>query len=129
NAANGKHRRSRKTKVRPGAVLLKYFRDIARTDLNALFPDVRVVMGLRDRLMLGVPALVGGIPILLKLASTLTVLFVVAGFYLGLHGSVKDADTAGALAAVSGLVALGGFIVRQWVKFQRQSLIYQKILS
>ena len=86
-------------------------------------------MGLRDQLMLGVPALIGGIPILLKLASTLTVLFVVAGFYLGVAGSVKEADTAGALAAISGIVALGGFVVRQWVKFQRQSLIYQKILS
>ena len=48
---------------------------------------------------------------------------------LGMGGSVKEADTAGALAAVSGLVALGGFVVRQWMKFQRQSLLYQKILS
>ena len=75
------------------------------------------------------PALIGGIPILLKLASTLTVLFLVAGFYLGVAGSMKEADTAGALAALSGLVALGGFVARQWMKFQRQSLIYQKILS
>jgi hypothetical protein len=35
----------------------------------------------------------------------------------------------GALAAVSGLVALGGFIVTQWVRFQRQSLMHQKTLS
>jgi len=122
-------RRSSKPKSRPGAVLLKYFRDIARSDLNALFPDVRVVMGLTDRLVLGVPALFGGIPILLKLASTMTVLFLVAGIYLGMGGSVKDADMAGALAAVSGLVGLGGLIFRQWLKFQRQSLLYQKILS
>ena len=61
-------KRSQKPKIRPGAVLLKYFRDIASADLNALFPDVKVVMGFRDRLMLGVSALVGGIPILLKLA-------------------------------------------------------------
>ncbi len=85
-------------------MLLKYFRDIASADLNALFPDVRVVMGLRDQLILGVPALVGGIPILLKLASTLTVLFLVAGFYLGLSSAVKDDEMAGALAAVGGLV-------------------------
>ena len=39
-------------------------------------------MGLRDKLVLGVPALLGGIPILLKVASTATVLFLVAGFYL-----------------------------------------------
>jgi uncharacterized protein DUF3754 len=121
--------RSHKPKARPGSVLLKYFRDIARSDLNALFPDVRVVMGVTDRLVLGVPAVIGGIPILFKLASTLTVLFLVAGIYLGREGSVKDADMAGALAAVSGLVALGGLMFRQWLKFQRQSLLYQKILS
>ncbi len=100
--AEGGRKRGRKPKVRPGAVLLKYFRDIASADLNALFPDVRVVMGLRDQLILGVPALVGGIPILLKLASTLTVLFLVAGFYVGLSSAVKDDEMAGALAAVSG---------------------------
>ncbi len=128
-AANGKKKRSRKPKVRPGAMLLKYFRNIASGDLNALFPDVRVVMGLRDQLWIGVPALIGGIPILLKLASTLTVLILVAGFYLGLSGAVKDDDFAGAFAAIGGLVALGGFILTQWMKFQRQSLMHQKTLS
>jgi hypothetical protein len=127
--AEGKRKRGRKPKVRPGAILLKYFRNIASADLNALFPDVQVVMGLRDRLFLGVPALIGGIPILLKLASTLTVLFLVAGFYLGLSNAIKDDEVTGALAAVSGLVALGGFMVTQWVRFQRQSLIHQKTLS
>jgi predicted transcriptional regulator YdeE len=128
-SAEAGKKRSKKPKVRPGAVLLKYFRDIASADLNALFPDVKVVMGFRDRLMLGVPALIGGVPILLKLASTLTVLFLVAGFYLGLSNAVRDEEMAGALAAVSGLIALGGFMVTQWVRFQRQSLIHQKILS
>jgi hypothetical protein len=128
-ATNGKKKRSRKPRVRPGAVLLKYFRNIASGDLNALFPDVRVVMGLRDQLWIGVPALIGGIPILLKLASTLTVLVVVAGFYLGLSEAVKDDDVAGAVAALGGLVALGGFGITQWMKFQRQSLLHQKTLS
>ena len=128
-AGNGKKKRSRKPKVRAGAVLLKYFRNIASGDLNALFPDVRVVMGLRDQLWIGVPALIGGIPILIKLASTLTVLILVAGFYLGLSEAVKDDDFSGAFAAIGGLVALGGFIVTQWMKFQRQSLLHQKTLS
>ena len=122
-------RHTRQVKLRPGSVLLKYFRDIARTDLNALFPDVRVVMGLKDQLWLGVPAILGGIPILLKLATSVTVLFIVASFYLGMGGSAEEADTAGALAALTALVALGGFMFRQWTKFQRQTLLYQKILS
>src|SRR6266567_2795207 len=35
----------------------------------------------------------------------------------------------GALAALSGLAALGGFAVTQWMKFQRQTLIHQKALA
>ena len=39
-------------KIRGGAVLFKYFRHIARADLKALFPNVRVVMSLADHLTL-----------------------------------------------------------------------------
>ncbi len=116
-------------KIRPGSVLIKYFRNIASADLNALFPNVEVVMSLFDKLALGVPALAGGIPILLNLWSTVTVLFLVIGFYLGVAGAVEDDQMKGALAALSGLVALGGFMMRQWVKYQRQSLMYQKELT
>ncbi|MCW5701682.1 MAG: DUF3754 domain-containing protein [Bradyrhizobium sp.] len=116
-------------KVRSGAVLLKYFRHIARADLNALLPNVRVVRGLFDHLVLGVPAILGGVPILIKLASTMTVLFLVAGFYLGLSGTIHDKDMDQALAALSGLLALGAFMLRQWGNFHRQSLIHQKQLT
>lgn len=116
-------------KIRSGAVLFKYFRHIARADLKALFPNVRVVMSLLDHLMLGVPAVLGGVPILVKLASTMTVLFLVAGFYLGVNGTIHDKDTEQALAALSGLFALGAFLLRQWGNFHRQSLIHEKQLT
>jgi Protein of unknown function (DUF3754) len=122
----GAWRRETRTKIRGGAVLFKYFRRIARGDLEALFPNARVVMSLFDRFALGVPAIFGGVPILIKLASTLTLLFVVAGFYLGLTGTIHDNDAQQALAALSGLFALGAFVLRQWGNFHRQSLIHQK---
>ena len=125
-ASSGERRRS---KIRGGAVLFKYFRDVARADLEALFPNVRVVMSLSDQLMLGVPAIFGGIPILLKLASTLVILFLVAGFYLGVNGTLGDHDLEQALAALSGLFALGAFLLRQRGNFHRQSLIHQKQLT
>jgi hypothetical protein len=121
-------RRGRRN-IRGGAVLFKYFRHIARADLKALFPNVRVVMSWTDHVTLGVPALVGGIPILIKLASTVTVLFLVIAFYLGLTGTIGDHDAERALAALSGLFALGAFLLRQWGNFHRQSLIHQKELT
>jgi hypothetical protein len=128
-ASKRERKHLKRREIRPGSVLIKYFRNIAGIDLHALFPDVRVVMSLRDKLMLSGPALAGGIPILLKLASTITVLFLVIGFYLGLTDAVKDEEMRVALAALSGLAALGGFIMRQWLRYQRQSLKYQKDLS
>ena len=76
-----------------------------------------------------IPALVGGVPIVLKLVSSLTVLFVVIGFYLGLTASVGDEDVKTALAALGALVALGGFFIRQWVRYERQSLRYLKQIT
>src|SRR5205807_3035036 len=94
-------KRPDRRKIRPGAVIIKYFRNIARADLHALFPGVRVIMSLTDKLVLGLPALVGGVPILLNLASTITVLFLVIGFYLGFTGAIEDDQMKTAFAALS----------------------------
>jgi hypothetical protein len=116
-------------KIIPGSVLLKYFRNIACGDLYALFPNARVVMSNFDKAFLGVPAIAGGIPILFKLYATISVLFLVAGVYFGGSGSVADDDMKTALAALLGIVALGGFAVRQWLKYQHQTLKYHMELT
>jgi len=122
-------KRLAKNKLRPGSILIKYFRNIARSDLNMLFPEVRVVMSAFDKVALGLPAIAGGIPIILNLLPTVTVLFLVIGFYLGITGEVEQDAVKKAFAAISGLAALGGFILRQWLRYQRQSLKYQKEIA
>ena len=92
-------KRLERRKIAPGSVLLKYFHNIAAGDLKALFPNARVVMRNVDKIALGVPALASGIPILINLYTTITVLFLVIGFYLGLSASVEDKDMKTALAA------------------------------
>jgi hypothetical protein len=116
-------------KIRPGAVLLKCFRNIGLNEINALFPNIRVVMSDFDKLMLGVPAIVGGIPILLNLYATVGVLLLVIGFHLGMKVAVHDKDIRTAFAALSGLVALGTFGFRQWIRYQHQSLRYRTELT
>ncbi|MGF1446387.1 MAG: TMEM143 family protein [Pikeienuella sp.] len=119
-------RQMRNSRLRPGAIYLKLFRDIPQADLETLYPDARVVMRLQDKLVLGVPAIAGGIPILLNILPALSVLLVVIGAYLGISGTVEEDQTKQALAALSGLGALVGFIGRQWIKYERQKFKYQK---
>jgi hypothetical protein len=107
-----------------GAVLIKYFHDIAGADLDSLLPDVRVVMNSRDRWTLGLPAVIGGVPILMKLVPTLTILFVIAGIHFGYAGTMEQDHLKQALAVMSGLAALVGFAGHQWLKYQRKALHY-----
>jgi hypothetical protein len=106
-------------------MLIKCFRDIPAADLDTLLPDVRVVMGNRDRWMIGIPALFGGIPLILKLGPTLAVLAILFGIGLGAGHEVGGDSLQQALVVMSGLLALGGFITHQWVKYQRKALHYQ----
>ncbi len=116
----------RQSRLRPGALYLKLFRDIPQADLGTLYPNARVVMRLQDKLILGVPAVAGGIPILLNILPALSVLLVVIGAYLGIAGTVEEDQSKQALAALSGLGALIGFVGRQWIKYERQKFKYQK---
>jgi hypothetical protein len=117
------------SQLRPGSILIKYFRQIAVGDLHMLFPKVRVVMGSYDKMTIVLPALAGGIPLIANLLPTLTVLFLVAGFYLGLTAPVEHEQVVKALAALSGVSALAGLIMRQRLKYERLSLKYQKQIS
>lgn len=118
-----------RSQFRPGSILIKYFRNIAPADLQMLFPKVRVVMSLFDKLTIAVPAVAGGIPLLVNLLPTLTILVLVIGFYLGLSAAVHPDDVVKAFAALTGLAALGGLIMRQRLKYERLSLKYQKQIS
>jgi hypothetical protein len=110
---------------RDGRVIVKYFRDIASADLNKLLPNVRVVMSIRDKWFLGLPALVGGVPLLLKLVPVLTVLAVLVGIRLGPAGPVGEVGLKESIAVMGGLIALAGFVGHQWLKYQHHSLRYQ----
>jgi hypothetical protein len=57
------------------------------------------------------------------------VLFLVIGFYLGVVAAVEHDELKRAFAAMSGLAALIGFIMRQWLRYQRASLKYQRELT
>jgi hypothetical protein len=125
-ASRAQRKRLGRPTFHDGRVIIKYFRDIASADLNMLLPNVRVILSLRDKWFLGLPALVGGLPLLLKLAPVLTVLAVLAGIHLGAAGGeVEAGGLRQSIVVLSGLMAVAGFITHQWLKYQRQSLRHQ----
>jgi hypothetical protein len=115
--------------VRPGAALVKSFRNVAAAELVTLHPGARPSMLRRDQFFLAAPAVVAGTPVLLNLWPALTVIFAVLAAYFGAQGVIDDNELKRALAAVSGLVAVGAFVMRQRLKYEAQTLRYQKQLA
>src|SRR6185295_3491736 len=70
-----------------------------------------------------------GVPVLLNLWPALTVIFAVLAAYFGAQGVIDDNELKRALAAMSGLVAVVAFIMRQRLKYETQTLRYQKQLA
>jgi Protein of unknown function (DUF3754) len=112
--------------AKPGSVLIKSFRNISRIELPMLLPDVQIVMSRKDAILLGGPALLGGIPIALNILPALSVVLVVIGAYLGFAGEVTQDKLMKAVAALSVIVGAGLFMVRQYSNYAFRKLKYQK---
>jgi hypothetical protein len=115
--------------VRPGAALVKHFRNVANAELVTLHPGAKPSMLKRDQFFLAAPAVATGVPVLLNLWPAITVIFAVLAAYFGAQGVIEENELKRALAAVSGLVAVGAFIMRQRLKYEAQTLRYQKQLA
>ncbi|MBC7768252.1 MAG: DUF3754 domain-containing protein [Phycisphaerales bacterium] len=115
--------------VRPGATLVKHFRNVATPELVTLHPGATPSMRPRDQVILAAPAVATGVPVLLNLWPALTVIFAVLAAYFGAQGAIEEDELKRAVAAVSGLVAVGAFVMRQRLKYEAQTLRYQKQLA
>lgn len=112
-----------------GSVLIKYFRNIARPELPMLLPEVQIVMNRKDMLLLGGPALLGGVPVAMNIVPALSVLLVVIGAYLGFQGVADQNQMTKALAALSALAGAGAFMFRQYSNYAHRKLKYRQQLA
>lgn len=114
----------------PGHVSLKQFQDVPRADIEMLLPSTQVKLRVIDSIKIGVPAFIGGLVVLTtKLASTLLLIAVLAGAWLGLREDTPEINQAELVVLLGGVVALGSFVMRQWTKLKNRKVDYLKTLS
>ncbi len=113
-----------------GSTIIKLFKDVTMEDLEILLPNSKVTMSLKDKLMLAIPAIAGGVPLLVtKVVPALIVAFIIISTYFGVSGTVEENQLKQAVAVFSALGALGGFIFKQWSKYKTKKFQFQKELS
>ncbi len=107
----------------PGTTVLKLFRNIPKADLEMLFPNCRLTMRTVDKLLLGIPALVGGVPVVVRLIPAVLALTLL--FELRAH----EIDMRSLITGFTGLAVLGGYLFRQWDKFKNRRILFGKVLT
>lgn len=119
----------------PGQMYVYLYKDIPKFDLEFLFPNIKVSMTWKDRLLFGVPAIGASIPLLLKVLPQLllivgVILFLIFGpssiptFKLG-EDQVRNIMPI-LVATLSLIVALGGFAFRQYTNYNNKKIKFQK---
>lgn len=121
---------SEMAREKPGATMLKLFQNVPRADVEMLFPNTRLGMRTIDKLMIGVPALVGaGAIITTKVGASLLLLATLAGFYLGIHSEEVELNEARLVAILAGLGGLGSYIWKQVSNFRNRKLLFMQSLT
>lgn len=116
--------------VKPGATLLKLFQNVPKADVEMLFPNTSVAMRTLDKLMIGVPALIGAAAIATtKAGASLLLLVSLIGFWLGLHSEAVELNQATTLAIIAGLGGLGSYIWKQFSNFKNRKLLFMQSLT
>ena len=122
--------RLKPTETEKGITFIKMFKDVPIEDLEILFPNSKVIMSLKDKLMLLIPAIAGGVPLMVtKVVPAFLVAIVILSAYFGVSGTVEENQLKQAIAVFSALGALGGFLFKQWSKYKTKKFLFQKELS
>ena len=114
----------------PGTTVIKLFRNVPAADLEMLFPNTTVRMKTLDKLLIGVPAAVGGVLVVTtKLLGTLLLIGALLAFWLGLRQEPVELDQAAMVALAVGLGTLGVFVWKQVNRFKTRKIRFLKALT
>jgi hypothetical protein len=114
----------------PGATIIKLFHNVPKADLEMLFPNSKVRMKTIDKIIIGVPAAVSGMIVLVtKLGASLLLVGSVISFWLGLKDQEVQIKQQHLIALGAGLGTLGGFLFRQINKYKNRKIKFMKALS
>jgi hypothetical protein len=114
----------------PGSTIIKLFQDVPRADLEMLFPNAQVRMRTIDKLLIGVPAVVSGVVVVVtKLAAALIPVMLLIAFWIGVRNEPVQIEQTQLVALGLALFALASFFVRQYGKFRNRKIKFMKALS
>jgi hypothetical protein len=137
-ASKQKKKWRKESSFEPGMIYAYFYKDVPKYDLELLFPNVKVGMNLKQKLLFAVPAIGGSIGVLFKVIPQLLILIGVILFLIGgpdwlaRIGLSEEAVSSfmPVMIAIMGIViALGGLAFKQWGGYRKKRIQLLKDVS
>ncbi len=125
----------KKFKFQPGKVYIYLFKNIPKFDLDFIFPNVKIRMTLKDRLILIGSAIGAAVPVFIKILPQLLLIigiifFVTTGNVPFENVDVNQKDVNDfmpvLLTTFSLIMAFGGFAFKQYTNYKSKHIKFQK---
>ena len=116
-----------KLSFEPGSILLKTFKNVPKNDIETIFPNAEPVMSLKNKLVLWIPAIGGGVPLITTKVIP-PILTIYAAFKSGeivKFTEVQKPLTQGLIA----LALISAYLFRQYKRFFNKKVEFSKMLS
>jgi hypothetical protein len=138
---NGKKRRkngSPELRFAPGKIYAYHYKDVPKSDLELLFPNVRITMTRKDKLFLSVPAVGAAGAAVFKVVGQITLVLVAIAITLGWDWLQRQLDPEGQLSVKSFaaltafftvILTLGGIAWKQWDKYKNKRNNFLKLVA
>lgn len=124
--------------LKAGKIYLYFYKNIPHYDLEMLFPNLKISMTLKDKLLLVIPAVGAAIPMLLKVLPSIALLsgavaFFAFGMNIGTGFDAENQDNTALFALLTAVLsialALGGFAFGQFIKYKSKRLGFLKHIA
>jgi len=114
----------------PGSMILKLFHNIPTADIDMLFPNTEVRMKTIDKLFMGIPAVAGGVMVVVtKWGAVLGLMVALIMFWLGFRSKQPDLNPARLVALGGAIFALASYLVKQWMAYKNRKIRFMKALT
>lgn len=119
----------------PGKMYIYFYKNIPKFDLEFLFPNIKISMTWKDRLLLGIPAIGAAASVIVKVVPQVLLIigviwFVFFGKTSFLNFNISEENVKNIMpvlvAALSLVVALGGVGFRQYNNYSYKKMKFQK---
>ncbi len=126
-------------RFKPGKIYTYHYKDVPKCDLELLFPNVRISMTKKDKIMMSVPAIGAGAAVMAKVGGQFVILVVAVAIAMGWTwlrhqiDPLEQHNSVQALAALSAIftiiLALGGFAFKQWNTYKNKRNNFLKLVA